>query len=276
MRLIPSAFKTKKFLFTFMTLIAVVLVIESISYLTLAMMNRNVFPLSQIYPERAARIVDAGQDTRPAGEVIHPYLGFVYNPEANSDDSLRGHANVPISEYGFLDHADPIHGKSEGRLILGIFGGSVAFWLSVHGIDSLISELTKYPAYSSKEIVVVRVALGGYKQPQQLMALNYLLVLGGEFDIIVNVDGFNEVALPPAENIPKHVAPFFPRNWYMRVQNSSDYFVSLTSGKITYLESRRSRWAALLSRAPVRYSSAFALLWKLVDTRLARQVGRCD
>jgi hypothetical protein len=37
--------------------------------------------------------------------------------------------------------------------------------------------------------------LGGYKQPQQLLILNYILSLGQEFDFVINIDGFNEVAL---------------------------------------------------------------------------------
>jgi len=43
------------------------------------------------------------------------------------------------------------------------------------------------------------------------MRLNYLLALGARFDLFINLDGFNEVALPPAENIPKGVFLFFPR-----------------------------------------------------------------
>ena len=33
----------------------------------------------------------------------------------------------------------------------------------------------------------------GYKQPQQLMAYNYLLSLGAEFDAVINIDGYNVI-----------------------------------------------------------------------------------
>ena len=35
----------------------------------------------------------------------------------------------------------------------------------------------------------------GYKQPQQLLVLSYFLSIGQTFDLVVNIDGFNEVAL---------------------------------------------------------------------------------
>jgi hypothetical protein len=41
----------------------------------------------------------------------------------------------------------------------------------------------------------VNYAQGGYKQPQQLQTLSYFMALGQEFDAVVNLDGFNEMAL---------------------------------------------------------------------------------
>ena len=35
----------------------------------------------------------------------------------------------------------------------------------------------------------------GYKQPQQLLVPTYFLSIGQVFDLVVNIDGFNEVAL---------------------------------------------------------------------------------
>jgi len=35
----------------------------------------------------------------------------------------------------------------------------------------------------------------GYKQPQQLLVLSYFLSIGQPFDMVMNIDGFNEVAL---------------------------------------------------------------------------------
>src|SRR4030095_13628597 len=40
----------------------------------------------------------------------------------------------------------------------------------------------------------------GYKQPQQLLVLSYFLSIGQTFDLVLNIDGFNEVALGSLNN----------------------------------------------------------------------------
>ena len=69
-------------------------------------------------------------------------------------------------------------------------------------------------------------------------------------DIIINIDGFNEIALPPTENIPQNVSPFFPRNWYLRIHNLPDLTVRAIVGEITYLRSKRHEWGILFSKKP--------------------------
>jgi len=56
------------------------------------------------------------------------------------------------------------------------------------------------PGLKDKEFIILSFATGGYKQPQQLLILNYFLALGQELDMVVNMDGFNEVALSNLNN----------------------------------------------------------------------------
>jgi len=44
-------------------------------------------------------------------------------------------------------------------------------------------------------VVPLCFAHEGYKQPQQLIVLAYFLSIGQRFDLVVNIDGFNEVAI---------------------------------------------------------------------------------
>ncbi|MGB7891237.1 MAG: hypothetical protein WCF82_04850, partial [Microcoleus sp.] len=60
--------------------------------------------------------------------------------------------------------------------------------------------LKQLPGLKDKEFVILSFATGGYKQPQQLLILNYFLALGQELDLVVNIDGFNEVALSNLNN----------------------------------------------------------------------------
>jgi len=258
-------------------LVSVVLAIELLAFAAFFVVEKRSFSFSRIYSERTGQSynTDALHSARDgstvtSGQIIHPYLGYVYSPEYR----IEADSKIPISEYGFVDKSGPIHTRSRDKVIVGIFGGSVGFWFSVLGRESLITELRKSPLFSSKEIVIVTTALYGYKQPQQLMALSYLLALGAEFDIIINVDGFNEVALPPAENIPKHVFPFFPRNWLGRIQGLPNTESQSIAGEIGYLEAKRKDWARIFSITPLRYSIALNLLWKYYDHHLAAAISR--
>lgn len=219
-----------------------------------------------------ASALDAGMsgETPP---VIHPYLGYVLDPRYNSDAYLAHHG-CPVNDYGFLDSADPIHKRSRDRVVIGITGGSVAYYFSVQGTPGLERELKKSPAFADKEIVWVRMALGGYKQPQQLMALNYLLALGAEFDILINIDGFNEVALSPIEDIALGVNPSFPRLWNQLVVGQQDLEVRRRSGKITCLRETRTQWAEQFCRLPCAYSPSLFLIWKVRDHYLNRALAQ--
>ena len=59
------------------------------------------------------------------------------------------------------------------------------------------------------------------KQPQQLFKLLYLDLLGFQPDVIINYDGFNEIALPFAENLPSNLNAIYPRSFSQVVKSSA-------------------------------------------------------
>ncbi len=204
-------------------------------------------------------------------EVIHPYMGFVIDAkfhrrlrfEAGGQDAL---------DFGLaLDQPGVFHEPTPGRPVVAVTGGSVAFSFAraVSGElrDELVSELPGF-----EHSVIVNLALPGYKQPQQLMALSYFLALGAHFDVVINLDGFNEVTLPLAENLRRGVYPFFPRNWFFRVQDF-DPSTRLAVGELAYLMERRRRQAEFFSRIPWRYSPTAGLLWTVLDRRARQQIA---
>jgi hypothetical protein len=114
--------------------------------------------------------------------------------------------------------------------------------------------------------------MGGYKQPQQLMALNYALSLGEPIDLAINVDGFNEVALAIAENLHDGISPFYPRRWSRRVEGAPAVGSLRLLGQIAAWNEERSRKAGLCAARPLAWSSACHLLWTALDRRLAQRV----
>ena len=86
-----------------------------------------------------------------------------------------------------------------------------------------------------------------------------------EFDLIINLDGFNEVAIPPTHNLPKGVNSTFPAYW-------SDFFNDASSSqerellaKILISEETRKDLARRYSITPFKYSITANLLWLIQE-----------
>ena len=215
--------------------------------------------------ERANRPEGIGQGVFSQ---VHPYVGYVQQPSPNSGIvRVFDGRTMPVSNYGYVDDKDPIQKRAPGKVIVGILGGSVASYFGVNGVHRLGEALKRSPEYADKEIVFVNAALGGYKQPQQLATLAYLASLGAEFDVVVNIDGFNEVALHELENAGHHVFPAFPRSWHARV-GMNDPSLGRARAELNATEEARNAWARWASTPPWRWSVLCNLVWKLRDRRL--------
>jgi hypothetical protein len=203
--------------------------------------------------------------------IIHPYLGVVHNP----DNPHRELETYPVNRYGFCDIHSPIQKRAPNRVIIGIVGGSVANVFANLGQATLREELKRSPRFAGKEVIVVNLAVSGYKQPQQWFALQYILARGGEFDLLVNIDGFNEVALYPADNWKDGVDPLFPRSWHHRVTGIPQTELRELIGEMAHVKQLRGRWAAWFRQSPLRYSVTMNLIWWLGNQSLYRDENRC-
>ena len=157
-------------------------------------------------PHRVPRPIPAQAEQRAlTGGALHPYFGLTHRPGLPFDvpEDLRPRAAgqppptpARTNNFGFVSTTDyPIRRTTGWQFFVGIFGGSVALWFCQVGADRLFDQLRKSPALAGREIVPVCLAHEGYKQPQQLLVLSYFLSLGQPFDLVIKLDGFNEVAL---------------------------------------------------------------------------------
>jgi hypothetical protein len=107
---------------------------------------------------------------------LHPYFGFICPP---------AYADLPFKK------------TSKDQFIVGIFGGSVARRFYLYEVEHhvLARALQALPQFQGKEIVILKFANPAHKQPQQLLTLNYYLSIGQELDMVINIDGFNELAV---------------------------------------------------------------------------------
>ncbi|MBD3308741.1 hypothetical protein GF339_20170, partial [candidate division KSB3 bacterium] len=262
--------RKKKILFSLVLLGITYLCLELLSLFVFFLVEGTFIPLTTYQKQRLA-LVDPEAVQQPlenrvvmsfkTREVIHPYLGFVKDPH-----TVSGH-----SEIGFPGERSPLRSPPDNALVIGIFGGSFAQGVALLGKDALIERLRQSPEFAERDIIIHTLAIGGYKQPQQVLTLTYLLTLGATFDIVINIDGFNEIVLPPMENIPKQVFPFYPRNWFIRVHNLQDTETLTMIGTIAMLNEQRTDVAKLFSTVPLRYSFIANFFWKYYDTRLATE-----
>ena len=132
-------------------------------------------------------------------ERVHPFFGYVLKQGAFTNEKLK----LKVNKHGFFSlYEYPFVKTNKKQLIIGVFGGSVAnnFAVDEYINQRLSKKLQSYPEFADREIVILNFGNGGYKQPQQLLILNYFLALGQELDLVINIDGFNEVALSNLNN----------------------------------------------------------------------------
>ncbi len=158
----------------------------------------------------------------------HPYFGFSYKEYLPSDMYFANSEPLFSKKPNFTD-------KDSIKIL--ILGGSVAEDLSDND-ESEDNFVKKNVFFDSKDIFekvlnnkfkvkrfkVYNASIGGGKQPQQLFKLYYLYFLGEKFDIVINLDGFNEIALSLSENIPLKNYLSYPRNYSRIIETFSTDF----------------------------------------------------
>jgi hypothetical protein len=121
-----------------------------------------------------------------SADVLHPYFGPIHRPGVRPQTNNVGFAARQAFPYA----------RASGRqFLVGILGGSVAQAFCDRGTARLITALQRDADFAQREIVPLCFSHEGYKQPQQLIVLAYFLSLGQQYDLVINIDGFNEVAL---------------------------------------------------------------------------------
>jgi len=191
---------------------------------------------------------------------IHPFLGYTHHAERRPDFEMGFPGGPKLLE------------AAEDRVVVAVSGGSVAERLCTSRGSELESALSRIDAFEGKTLAVLCLALSGYKQPQQLMTLNYLLTLGGHFDVWINLDGFNEIVLGPLENRPQGVAMVFPRRWdrYSRKSLEPAVFAKLLEIAAARVEQKQ---LAQTFAFPLAFHSRFLMsVWYALDNRREREI----
>jgi hypothetical protein len=145
---------------------------------------------------------------------VHPYYGLNSSTEQGFDSLLS-------SENSFI-RVSPRPSENEIKIL--VLGGSVATHLSIKREDVTEDYLLARKInerFNTDRFVVYNSAFGGGKQPQQYFKLLYLDLLGFAPDLILNYDGFNEIAVPFGENQERNLNAIYPRSFDQLVIGSA-------------------------------------------------------
>lgn len=122
-----------------------------------------------------------------ASRGISPYFGF---PEKIGGEQINNYGFTAAKNKKRIDYP---YTPAPGEFVVAIFGGSVASGFCQDEAEYLEEALALHPDLKGRTPVVLNFAAGAVKQPQQLFYLNYFLGLGQKFDLVINIDGFNDV-----------------------------------------------------------------------------------
>ncbi len=134
--------------------------------------------------QRPETVAESALAKKPDNDLpwsVHPYIGF---------DLDRGPGQID------KDLAEQQEGDETFDILL--VGGSVAADFGWLGRKPLFDALSADPRLAGIELRLLNYARPAHKQPQQLITVSYLLSLGLLPDAVINLDGFNEVAVAGA------------------------------------------------------------------------------
>jgi hypothetical protein len=204
----------------------------------------------------------AGYDSYP-----HPYVGYMMHemPEVEEE-------TYHLSGSAIYDPAAPVYRQDPDQLIIAITGGSVARNFLVEGSSRLSSILRQSDLLAGKRIVYVGMAMGALKQPQQVASLAYYLALGGRLDVLINLDGFNEIALHPVTNAEKGVFYLYPHHWFIRSYLIRATGVARDYGDLLAAREARREAARRALDSRWRWLYGYQFLWAMRDRALRTEM----
>ncbi len=256
--------------------------LETVSYFLFQLLTDQKFTYSAVHDEQVFRMDfikrKLGTDVESqALYVFHPYLGYV----GRSGTRPRPSDSHSYNQFGMLSfegHPYP-YKKAEDEFVVAVVGGSVAE-IFANQAEGPMNQYLRERLGFKKKLVLINLATGGYKQPQQLFHLQYALLSGFEFDAVLNIDGFNDLVLA-SDNISNGINPIFPSGYRFGLvaknqSNNIDFQTSKQFYKYYSLYNRELKLLSFVHSFPFRYSPFLNLtgeLWTQLNIRKVKKAG---
>lgn len=210
--------------------------------------------------EAAASPQDAISSLRP-DVMLHPYLGYIRTPQGAAG----------ADAHGLIAEEDAFAASRAGdTAIVGLTGASVIYQLYFHAParEILRRRLARLPQFKDRRVVIILLASHAYKQPQQLISAVHYLMQGGRLDLLVNLDGKNEVTLP-GEIARTGVHPSYPYLWASLFPASYGPQSTEALGRAAIWRSLRGYSLALARK--LDFSVTASTLWLALDQYMKQE-----
>lgn len=250
----------KRVLYWLVILAILLVCLELTAWGALSLLKGTVATYGSLRDERSVLLdIELGKVHSGSGamsddaRILHPYVGYVHGNRAPELFVPKGGGNT---------------------FTVVMVGGSVARNLGrLHsdGPDALIAEIQKLPQLKGRTVQFLNLAGDGYRQPQQLLLVNYLLTLGAKVDLLVNLDGFNDLYVPENNRQLGSYATY-PELWTSRMSWLMRKSQTTSERLFDVLMLQRFRLASIMQRAPLKYSMTANFLWSILETMLRKQV----
>ncbi len=160
---------------------------------------------------------------------------------------------------GVLEHFRNAARPEDFELL--VMGGSVAAAFGEHLIANVPDEWSAAARAAGRRLVVLNYAHAAYKQPQQVGRLSYLFALGCEPEAVLEIDGFNELALGYENACDGGVHPVYP--------SAPVWGGLLPSSSVDPLRYAQLVGRMIVSRERVFEAYEFATRWHFTSSSLA-------
>jgi len=256
-KLPDSGSRKRRFTYAAGLLLLTLLMIEIASFIVYGIVSKQLFSFSDLNTQRNLIIQNVPSDDGfevggvkiPWNVPIHPYYGF---------GTPKG--------FDFLQQANDAVQNDPNSIVVAITGGSVAYGLYNTQKVFLQEYFEGIPEFEGKNIHIVLLGYFAWKQPQQATALTYYLTMGGKVDILINLDGHNEI-VDANTNYKKNVYPAYPWLWYYVASNTISAGELRLIGEVRYWKTLR--YSAAVSAEKVAYGVTANVIWYLFDRVLA-------
>ncbi|MAG64185.1 hypothetical protein CMO84_11765 [Candidatus Woesearchaeota archaeon] len=194
----------------------------------------------------------AGKRNGPEYE-LQPYSGYV-------------HRTVAVRTANIVES---FRSQKKDEYVVVSQGGSMAAGFQGKGLGILLKSLEDSGATGGREVRAFGLSVPGYKQPQQLTQLVYLLSQGCHPDLVLNLDGLNELRISSG-NLGSGLEPSFPSRGHWGSLLAAQEIDGAELDGLLRVHQAQQRVLEMGNRILERGDCASALTGTLAISRMAR------